>query len=188
MTEPTKKRGMRIKDARGRSVTQLDPVAMYLLRRQDVIGADVLRAIVGEKGVRVTWKERVGLGIGLAGAVLVIFLFTHAAVTGDLRGAPLAKSSSLVFLCSIPWVMWYSIKRMRFGSVAAAMLKYARCPRCGYDLRLLPTDPEDGATVCPECGCAWRLGNRPCADDNGNGASGLPQASSSGNAEEDDVN
>ena len=24
-------------------------------------------------------------------------------------------------------------------------------------LRLLPTDPADGATVCPECGCAWKL-------------------------------
>lgn len=185
MTESTKTRGMRIKDARGRSVTQLDPVAMYLLHRYDVIGADVLRAIVREEGVRVTWKERAGLAVGLVGALLVIVLFTHAAVTGDLRGAPLAKSSSLVFMCSIPWVVWYSIKRMRFGRVAAAMLKYARCPRCGYDLRLLPVDPEDGATVCPECGCAWRLGDRPCGDDNGSGVSGLPQANGSGNAEDD---
>ena len=27
----------------------------------------------------------------------------------------------------------------------------------GYDLRQLPVDPEDRATVCPECGCAWIL-------------------------------
>jgi transcription initiation factor TFIIIB Brf1 subunit/transcription initiation factor TFIIB len=37
------------------------------------------------------------------------------------------------------------------------MLKHLRCPHCGYDLRGLAADPEDGATVCPECGCAWRL-------------------------------
>ena len=32
-----------------------------------------------------------------------------------------------------------------------------RCPHCGYDLRELPGDPDDGATVCPGCGCAWKL-------------------------------
>jgi hypothetical protein len=37
------------------------------------------------------------------------------------------------------------------------MLKHRRCPHCGYDLRLLPIDSNDGATVCPECGCAWSL-------------------------------
>ena len=31
------------------------------------------------------------------------------------------------------------------------------CPNCGYDLRLLPVDSVDGATVCPECGRAWKL-------------------------------
>jgi transcription initiation factor TFIIIB Brf1 subunit/transcription initiation factor TFIIB len=37
------------------------------------------------------------------------------------------------------------------------MLEHRRCPHCGYDLRMLPTDPDDGSTVCPECGCAWGL-------------------------------
>jgi hypothetical protein len=31
------------------------------------------------------------------------------------------------------------------------------CASYGYDLRLLPTDPVAGVTVCPECGCAWKL-------------------------------
>ena len=51
----------RIKDARGRSVTQLDPVAMYLLGQHEVIEADVLRAIAHQKGVRITGKERASL-------------------------------------------------------------------------------------------------------------------------------
>ena len=40
----------RIADARGRRVTQLDPVAMHLLRRHDVIDAGTLRAIAEEIG------------------------------------------------------------------------------------------------------------------------------------------
>ncbi len=31
------------------------------------------------------------------------------------------------------------------------------CASCGYDLRMLPADPVDGVTVCPECGCRWKL-------------------------------
>ena len=41
--------------------------------------------------------------------------------------------------------------------IRRAMLNHLRCPHCGYDIRGLPTDPEDGVTVCPECGCAWQL-------------------------------
>jgi hypothetical protein len=151
------RRAGRITDARGRRVKQLDPVTMCLLRQHSTVDADVLHNIAHERGVRITRKERALLIIGIVGALLVIGLFTHGAVTGDLKGAPLAKSSSLIFMCSIPWIVWYSIKRVRFGKVAAAMLKHLRCPHCGYDLRLLPTDPKDGATVCPECGCAWKL-------------------------------
>ncbi|GAF77658.1 unnamed protein product [marine sediment metagenome] len=146
-----------VKDARGRKVTQLDPVALHLLRRHDVIEADALRAIANEKGVRITGAERASLFGGVLGALLVISLFTIALITGGIRNAPLAKSAGLIHLCSIPWIVWYAIKRRRFGKVAAAMLKYSRCPHCGYDLRLLPTDSGDGATVCPECGCAWQL-------------------------------
>ena len=36
----------RVKDARGRQVAQLDPVALYLLRRRDVIMAEPLDQIV----------------------------------------------------------------------------------------------------------------------------------------------
>jgi hypothetical protein len=48
-------------------------------------------------------------------------------------------------------------RRARHKRIRNIMLQHLRCPHCGYDLRLLPTAPGDGATVCPECGCAWRL-------------------------------
>ncbi len=147
-----------IKDARGRKVTQLDPVAVYLLRQHEVIEADALRAIAHEKGVRIAGKERIALIVGVVGVLTVAGLFLYSLlVKKDFGSAPLARSASLLFFCFPPWLAWYALKQSRFGKVAAAMLKYLRCPHCGYDLRMLPTDPEDGATVCPECGCAWRL-------------------------------
>ena len=39
------------------------------------------------------------------------------------------------------------------------MLSHLRCPHCGYDIRGLAPAPEDCATVCPACGCAWILGD-----------------------------
>lgn len=161
----------RVKDVRGRKVTQLDPVTMHLLRQHDVIEADVLRAIAHEPGVRITAKKRAALFAGLLTSSLVIGLFSSAVYTGNLVGAPLAKTASLIWICSIPWIIWYSVKRARFGKIATAMLKYLRCPHCGYDLRMLPTDPADGTTICPECGCAWRLETQRKVDEQTAGVS-----------------
>lgn len=152
-----RQRSERIKDARGRTVTQLDPIALFLLRQHQVVDAETLRAIANEKGVRVAFDERVALIGGLCGALLVISLFTFEFITAGIRDAAIAKSAGLLYLCSLPWIVWYAIKRRRFNKVAAAMLKYLRCPHCGYDLRMLPVDPSDGATICPECGCAWMI-------------------------------
>jgi hypothetical protein len=154
---PSTRQAWRIKDARGRKVTQVDPIALSLLRQHNVIDAETLHAIANEKGVRIAAGERAALIGGLCGAFLVISLFTYALMTGDIRNAPYAKSAGLLYLCSLPWIIWYGIKKKRFGKVATAMLKRSRCPHCGYDLRMLPVDPQDGATVCPECGCAWIL-------------------------------
>lgn len=159
----TPQKAGRVRDARGRSVMPLDPVAMRVLRQHDVVQADVLRAITNVKGVGITGKERVFLVVGAVAALTVIGLFTAAVITGDISSAPMAKSSSLVFMCSIPWIVWYNIRRARFGKVADAMLEHLRCPHCGYDLRMLPTDEADGATVCPECGCAWKLPHQHAA-------------------------
>jgi len=146
-----------IRDARGRKVTQLDPVAMHLLRRHDVIEAETLRAIAGEKGVRITAWERASLIVGVLALLAVGGLFITELVLGGLTDAPYAKHASVAFFSLMPWVIWFSIKRSRFGKVAAAMLRHGRCPHCGYDLKNLTIDGKDGATICPECGCAWKL-------------------------------
>ncbi|MCB9842433.1 MAG: hypothetical protein H6812_04170 [Phycisphaeraceae bacterium] len=38
----------------------------------------------------------------------------------------------------------------------AALLLVRRCASCGYSIKGLPSQ-DDGCTVCPECGAAWKL-------------------------------
>jgi len=151
------KRARHIRDARGRKVTQLDPVAMHLLRRHDVIEAETLRAIANEKGVRVTAWERAALIVAVLALVAVCGLFVTELILGGLTDAAYAKHASVVFYVLMLWMTWCIIRRLRFGHVKAAMLRHGRCPHCGYDLKNLAVDERDGATVCPECGCGWKL-------------------------------
>jgi hypothetical protein len=153
MTPPP--RQGRIRDARDRVVTQLDPVTMHLLRRHELIEADVLRAIAQEKGVEIGPAERGALIVGVVLAFIVAGLFVESIVMKDFSAAPFARSAALVYFSIVPWIFWVGLKRARFGRVAAAMLKHGRCPHCGYSLEGLTPDAADGATVCPECGCAW---------------------------------
>ena len=78
-----------------------------------------------------------------------------------LRGEPWGgiarRTGPTLYLLVWPFIVWGGMKRGRWGKIPAAMLKYFRCPHCGYDLRGLRVDSEDGTTACPECGCAWRL-------------------------------
>ena len=147
-----------IKDARGRKVTQLDPVALQLLRRHDIIEADVLRATTSEKGVRMSAVERGALVLSIIVPFAVIGAAAGFAIAGHTWGGIVKRFATMMYCLIWPFIVWGGMKRSRFGRTAAAMLKHLRCPHCGYDIRGLRTDPADGATVCPECGCAWRLG------------------------------
>ena len=147
----------RITDTRGRKVTQVDPVAMHLLRRYDVIEADDLRRIASEKGVAISPWERILLVYCIIAFVATV-IGTIYCFVGSSSGDPvLRRMARLAWHSLWPVLFWWKIKRGRFLKTTAAMLKHVRCPHCGYDLRLLPVDPQDGATVCPECGCAWML-------------------------------
>jgi len=162
----------RIKDARGKPVSLLDPYALNLLRQYQVIQEETLRRIAGEVGLGLpTWQRRAYFAAVTAFLGIWIFLFTWKAFRGstfDTLACVLGSLGTVLFAVSAI-IFWRGGQRARAKLVCAIMLKYLRCPHCGYDIRGLPTAPEDGATVCPECGCAWRLDGSQGAGDHGNG-------------------
>ncbi len=86
---------------------------------------------------------------------LVFFCFQAFSTWRGLRpflASVLHIAVMLAFLFPFPL-----IRKDYTSRVATVMLTYVRCPHCGYDIRGLPRSSEDGATVCPECGCAWML-------------------------------
>lgn len=161
MTDQRRSRGQ-IEDARGRWVRPLDPVKLHLLRRHDLIPADALRGIAED-------LDRPWVRIGRA--LFVFYAVMLATCWGGMTYYLLFLSRSrrldavmmafyglqLVFMCAAFFVPWFIASAKRLPYVRPAMLKHRRCPRCAYDLRGLSADPRDGATACPECGCAWRI-------------------------------
>ena len=163
----------RITDARGREVSQLDPVMMHLLHRPGVIPPDVLRDIARELGFGLAKVKRITVWANVAGiaclGIALAICFTRVA-----RGSLGVRE---MFLRLIPFIAvltatfgtWVAARNVRHKRIGKVMLKHLRCPHCGYDIRRLPIDPEDGATVCPECGCAWKLNDFSGTADGGNG-------------------
>jgi hypothetical protein len=164
MPEPERARPQqagRIKDARGRTVSQLEPVTMHLLRRPGIIPPEVLKDIAQEVGIGMTratkaafWSSLLGLAC-LIIALAILITRLHSGTIGTRRFV-----MSILPYCGIwvaPFSLWMGARNARHPRITGVMLAHRRCPHCGYDLRLLPTDPADGATVCPECGCAWKL-------------------------------
>ncbi len=151
----------RTKDARGRKVTQLDPYVLHLTRQHGTIPAEPLTRMAGELGSGIEhlprWVVRVcAVAWGLAVGVYVLYCIDllRRSRLADLLGTPGIMMS---MLCFVPALAWYSTKLVRLARTCTIMLKHLRCPHCGYDIRGLPVDPQDSCTVCPECGCAWRL-------------------------------
>jgi hypothetical protein len=151
----------RIIDARGRSVSQLDPVMMHLLHRPGIIPSDALREISQQVGLGITRATRGAFWASIVGliclGIALVICMTRLA-NGSITGAKCARSL-IPYASVIAGLMgsWIALRSARHQKIGGAMLKHHRCPHCGYDLRMLPADGADGATVCPECGCAWRL-------------------------------
>jgi hypothetical protein len=174
LREVTKGKHLWTKDARGRLVTQLDPIAMRLLVQHETIPAEVLRDIAEEIDPGEVRKRRLGLVGGLIGAgVAYVLIFFYFQLFGKGSGRdPVMITFYIAYLVAPPVVVYWKFRKARKARherVRRVMLKHLRCPHCGYDIRGLPTAREDGATVCPECGCAWKL------DDHRGTASAVPQ-------------
>ena len=162
------------RDARGRMVGQLDPVAMYLLGRPGPIDPEALRAIAEELDPgevrRRRWKA--------VGAVLTIILaytgfFGYFEIFNRWRGwDPVLIGFAVLYFVWPPTfflIGFLRARRRRLRRIRRVMLRHRHCPHCGYDIRGLPADEPDGATVCPECGCAWMLDEPRLAGETGDG-------------------
>ena len=170
---PATQQAGRIIDARGRSVSQLDPVMMHLLHRPGIIPSDVLGEIAQQVGFGITRGTRVLLWGSIAGIIclaIALAICITRLVGGSISTAKLLRSLvPYIGVLTGSFTCWIALRNARHQRVGKAMLQHRRCPHCGYDLRLLPVDPADGATVCPECGCAWRLNETQAAEGHGDG-------------------
>ncbi|MCP3902046.1 MAG: hypothetical protein GY715_00295 [Planctomycetes bacterium] len=150
-----------IRDARGRKVTQLDPVELRLLHRHDAIDAEALRPIADEVGSGLEERTRRFMPVLFVGVVIVAFALILQivlySIKGDIRAIFSPRNIALANIWFFILVLWMRAKQVRFGRIRKIMLKHRRCPHCGYDVHGLAPDEADGCTVCPECGCAWRL-------------------------------
>ena len=153
-------RRSQIKDARGRVVTLLDPYALHLLHRYDTIPQEVLGELAAEIGSG--WPRRQRVACILSWSLPLVVIIAATLVRWSKGGAwgVSERNMAIVLLANYALgvgMVWWWARRKRLQRVCGTMLAHLRCPHCGYDLRLLPADGADGATVCPECGCAWRL-------------------------------
>lgn len=165
-----------VADARGRRVTQLDPYALWLARRTEVIPAEELRALAHEIGLGLARGQRILFAIAAVCALIVIASVVERGVVMLVNGTftlgGLAQASrALVAVVPGPFIFWLGARHVRHGRTTRVMLVRRRCPHCGYDLRGLPVQPEGGETLCPECGCVWNL--PPPAERGPPGASGV---------------
>ena len=151
----------RVKDARGRSVSLLDPVMMHLAHQHRVISPGPLAEIAGKVGIGMTRANRVAfwasvvclVALGIAVSILLVRL-----AGGSIGFGRFARSlAPFGAIWVAPYGLWMGTRGVRFQRTTSVMLRHRRCPHCGYDLHGLRTDEDDGATVCPECGAAWKL-------------------------------
>jgi hypothetical protein len=155
-------RGGRVKDARGRRVTQLDPVAMHILHRHEAIPAEDLRTIATAiDPVEVKRRPRAALLTPIWIILWYLAFFGYFYIFKRWRGwdPVLVMFATFYFLFPIAHLLFGSLKarRARWDRIRRIVLEHHYCPHCGYNLRGCPTDPEDDTTVCPECGCAWSM-------------------------------
>jgi hypothetical protein len=152
----------RVTDARGRTVTQLDPVAMYLLHRHDVIAADDLRTIATALDPdEMRRRRRAAIFVPICIVLCFAGFFGYFHIFNRWRGWDpvliMFATGYFIFPLAALIIGFRKARRARWQRTCRIMLHHRHCPHCGYPLQGLPDDTPDGATVCPECGCAWIL-------------------------------
>ena len=113
MTEPETiepKQAGHIEDARGRTVSQLDPVAMHLLRRPGIIPPEALKGIAQQVGIGMTRATQVAFWSSLLGLACLTPRWSRAAC----RLSPVAARPALALSFAAP--VEAGLERLLLGS------------------------------------------------------------------------
>ena len=180
-TSTANSRAGRIEDARGHVVSQLDPVMLHRLHRHDTIPAEPLGKIDEDLDPEeIRRRPRALLRAPLFVIAWYAAFFGCFAVFSTWKGWDPVLATFAVLCFILPFASIYigfrKARRARYECSCRMFLRHLHGPRCGCDTRSLPTAPEDGATICPVCGCAWRLDNAPPVEGHRSGVSDVRNA------------
>lgn len=151
-----------IRDARGRAVSMIDPMRMQMLHQDDVIDRATLDEMMEElepglsRNLRMTIITIV-LGIGALAVLVFLVWFMNPGRRAGLAKTLTHNPGMWIAIVAGVVVPMLAVRKKHQHRLPALMLKHRRCPHCGYNLSGLNPDDADGATICPECACAWRL-------------------------------
>ncbi len=102
-------------------------------------------------GSELRWKYKVRVIVGGVLAYFALNIVIDTLVPGNVP----SWTPGLTLVPCVVVIVWASRHFIR-GRYPRIILAHGFCPACGYNLAQL--DPhEDGCTVCPECGAAWRI-------------------------------
>jgi ssDNA-binding Zn-finger/Zn-ribbon topoisomerase 1 len=90
--------------------------------------------------------------ITIAGFILVERLFVDALGVSRWLGYGIY----VTLLLTVNALYDFSWNRHSAIGLCELLIYNSRCPKCVFNLARLPAE-QDGCTVCPECGAAWKL-------------------------------
>jgi len=82
--------------------------------------------------------------------------------TPGLRVLASGIVSMLMISVSVVGIIALS-RKIAAREIIATYVSQRLCASCGYGLHDAVIEP-DACTICPECGAAWRLGERPTSE------------------------
>lgn len=100
-------------------------------------------------------KNTTVIAIGV-GFIVMLFLFKLLPIGWPSEGSVGAVVLTLITFGIVP-ILAVGIAGRPKSIVIDTLREHARCPACVYNLAGCPVAADDGCTVCPECGAAWRL-------------------------------
>lgn len=160
------KRGRGHNDLRGRAYAPLDPLKLQTMQQYDVIDAETLAAIVDDLAPDSSRRLRLfvyALSSCLIGSLILaiffggFFYFASGRSPMEFFQPRLLWLTNLLIPSFCVILVGYAVRLRvrRARQTPLVMLRYKRCPCCGYNLTGLQPDSDDRAIVCAECGHAW---------------------------------